>query len=162
MSRPSRANRSAKPEPDKGFSMGSEEERERLKEEYKAHYREIKDLKQKLAQAERLNKIRQAMQNIDPTSLMESFDQNVQKVQQSALEAEAKLDMALESHASALDAVDDSERMQKLKADELLKQLRQETETPKQPSHYKKAFPDKNTLDQSHVVKTIGRKKEDS
>jgi len=145
--------------------MSSEEERERLKEEYKAHYREIKDLKQKLAHAERLSKIKQAMHNLDPASVIESFDQSLQQVQQTALEAEAKLDMAMESHQTELSAAEDAERRQKEKAAALLQQLRNETEAPsshlqREPSENKQLL-DKNPLDQSHVVKTIGRKKED-
>jgi predicted phage tail protein len=130
--------------------MGSEEERERLKEEYKAHYREIKQLKQKLAEAERLGKIKKAMQNIDPAGLMESFDESLHKLQQTALEAEARLEMALDAHRTEMDAEEAHERTQKQKASELLEQLRQETPAAK-----------KNSLDQSEVVKTIGRKKED-
>lgn len=130
--------------------MGSEEERERLKEEYKAHYREIKQLKQKLVEAERLGKIKKAMHDIDPSGLMESFDESLQKVQQTALEAEARLEMALDAQRSEIEAEEALERSQKQKASELLHQLRQETVSPK-----------KNPLDQSQVVKTIGRKKED-
>lgn len=131
--------------------MGSEEDRNRLKEEYKAHYLEIKQLKQKLAEAERRKKIEQAMHNIDPTSMMDAFDQSLQKLQQSALEAEVKLDMALSKHQDAVAAEEADERLKKQSAAGIVDQLRQEIITPS-----------KNPLDQSQVVKTIGRKKEDS
>lgn len=78
--------------------MGSQEDRERLKEEYKEHYRAIRDLRKKAAESERLAKISAALHNVNTDSIMETFDHALNKVRETIEIAEAKIEMAIESH----------------------------------------------------------------
>ena len=48
------------------MSSKSEQERERLKEEYKDHYRRIKEAKERLKHTEQKGKIAQALNNKSP------------------------------------------------------------------------------------------------
>jgi SPX domain protein involved in polyphosphate accumulation len=107
--------------------MSGEEERNRLKEEYKAHYLKIRELKNKLAEAERVKKITNAVQQINPQGLIDQFDEALDKVREKVFIAEAKLDMAMES-ADADDHVSpaDEETLRKQRASETLKQMKME------------------------------------
>jgi SPX domain protein involved in polyphosphate accumulation len=106
--------------------MNGEEERNRLKEEYKAHYLKIKELKQKLAEAERVKKIREAMHQIDPQGIIDQFDQALDKVREKVFDAEARLDMALENRADEQDQMDHDEALQKQRAAETMRQMKME------------------------------------
>ena len=77
--------------------MGSQEDRERLKEEYKEHFRAIRDLKKKAAESERMARISSALNNVNTQSLMDSFDNALHKVRETIEVAEAKIEMAIES-----------------------------------------------------------------
>lgn len=107
--------------------MSGEEERNRLKEEYKDHYRKIKDLKTKLAEAERVKKLANAVNQINPQGLIDQFDEALGKVREKIFTAEARLDVAMES----VDNVDnitpvDEDAIRKQKASETLKQMKME------------------------------------
>lgn len=106
--------------------MNGEEERNRLKEEYKAHYLKIKELKQKLAEAERVQKIKQAMQNIDPQGLIDQFDQALDKVKEKVFDAEARLDMAMESKMEEQDQADYEQDLQKQRAADTMRHMKME------------------------------------
>ncbi len=107
--------------------MSGEEERNRLKEEYKAHYLKIKELKNKLAEAERVKKLTNAIHQINPQGLIDQFDEALDKVREKIFTAEARLDMAIES-ADADDKVSpaDEEMLRKQKASETMKQMKME------------------------------------
>lgn len=107
--------------------MSGEEERNRIKEEYKDHYRKIKELKQKLAEAERVKKLTNAMNQINPQGIIDQFDEALDKVRHSIFAAEAKLDVAMES-ADADDKISptDEETLRKQKASETMKQMKME------------------------------------
>jgi hypothetical protein len=77
--------------------MGSQEDRERLKEEYKEHYRAIRELRKKAAESERMAKITSALENVNAEQILESFDNVLNKVREKIEIAEAKLEMAIDS-----------------------------------------------------------------
>lgn len=79
------------------MSNKSEEERERLKQEYKEHYRRIKEIKERGKRAEQKGKIAQAVNNMNPDSLLESVDEFLGKVRDKVTHAEARLDVAMDS-----------------------------------------------------------------
>ena len=107
--------------------MGGEEERNRLKEEYKEHYRKIRELKQKLAEAERVKKLTDAVQRIDPQGLMDQFDEALDKVRERIFTAEAKLDMAMESaNEGETSSPHDEEESRRQKATDTMKQMKME------------------------------------
>ena len=107
--------------------MSGEEERNRLKEEYKAHYLKIRELKNKLAEAERVKKLTNAVNQINPQGLIDQFDEALDKVKEKIFTAEAKLEMAIES-ADASDTIDpvDEEALRKQKASDTMKQMKME------------------------------------
>lgn len=109
--------------------MGSQEDRERLKEEYKEHFRAIRDLKKKAAESERMARISTALNNVNTQTIMDSFDQALHKVRETIEIAEAKIEMAMESRMD--DHGDDELREieQKRKAQETLRNLKSEMGT---------------------------------
>jgi hypothetical protein len=107
--------------------MSGEEERNRLKEEYKDHYRKIKELKQKLAEAERVKKLTNAVNQINPQGLIDQFDEALGKVREKIFTAEARLDMAMESAEPAGEVTPiDEDAIRKQKASETMKQMKME------------------------------------
>ncbi|MFN1835948.1 hypothetical protein AB2B38_011855 [Balneola sp. MJW-20] len=103
------------------MSSKNEQERERLKEEYKDHYRRIKEAKERLRKAEQKGKIAKAVENMNPDSLLESVDEFLGKVRDKVTHVEARLDVAM-------DSLDDegTDAGSKLKTEELDQQLKKE------------------------------------
>jgi phage shock protein A len=132
--------------------MNGEEERNRLKEEYKAHYQKIRELKQKLAEAERVKKIKQAMHAIDPQGLIDQFDQALDKVREKVFDAEARLDMAMESKADEQFHADHEDALQKQKAAETMRHMKMELGVLNDAIEEQA-----NTLD---ATKTLGKKQD--
>ncbi len=79
------------------MSTRSEQERQRLKEEYKDHYRRIKEAKEKLKRTRQKEKISQAVQNMNADNLLESVDHFLGKVREQVTHVEARLDVAMEN-----------------------------------------------------------------
>ncbi len=96
------------------MSTQNEQERERLKEEYKEHYRRIKEAKARLKTTEQKGKIAQAINNMDPNNLLETMDEFLGKVRDKVTHVEARLDVAMDSLSD-----DDSTLHQEIKKDEL-------------------------------------------
>jgi hypothetical protein len=109
--------------------MGSQEDRERLKEEYKEHFRAIRDLKKKAAESERMARISSALNNVNTQSLMDSFDQALHKVKETIEIAEAKIEMAIESRLEDHGDEELREIEQRRKAQETLRNLKSEMGT---------------------------------
>lgn len=82
----------------------SQEERERLKEEYKAHYRSIQETKRKLAESERMAKIARTLQDMNADHLLEGMDSVLKTVREKIEIAESKLEMAMESRNGPVDS----------------------------------------------------------
>ena len=146
------------------------EEFERLKEEEKRHLREIRDLKQKLKAAQRIQRTGSALTEIERAGELEGFDISLEEVQRKAAEQEARLDLAVES-ADPIGPIEiqpiDEEALQKARAAEFIKRMKVSLEDPgdraeaaqarvqEQPQERKSSGP----ADQPPVdfEKTIGR-----
>lgn len=143
------------------MSTKGDEERERLKQEYKEHYQKIKEAKARLKQTEKKNKITQALSNMNADELLESVDEFLGKVRNRINFSEAKLDVAMDSlnvdSASDLDQKEHQEildhEIKKQKARDTLNQLKAEMGM---------LYSDiEKTAEQIHSQKTIGTKKAD-
>ena len=112
----------------------SEEERERLKEEYKEHYRRIKEAKERLKRTEQKGKIAQALNNMNTDELLGSVDEFLGKVRERVNLTEARLDVAMDgledeelsSTSSKIKQQEREEATQKHKAKQTLQQLKAE------------------------------------
>ena len=144
------------------MSTRSEQERERLKEEYKDHYRRIKEAKERLKQTEQKGKIAQALNNMNADNLLESVDEFLGKVKEKVTNVEARLDVAMDS----LDEDDPSTAAGKLKQEELDAEIKKQK--AKQTLQQVKAEMGmlyseiEKHAEEIHAEKTIGTKKEDA
>ena len=77
--------------------MHNQEERERLKEQYKQHYRKIRHAKQKLRRTKTNNQVTGALRQLNNTELMESMSDFINGVQDKVARVEARLEVALDS-----------------------------------------------------------------
>lgn len=105
--------------------MGSDsrEERERLKEEYKEHYRKMRDTKERLSRVQKKKNITDALKNMDTSQLMDTFDDFLFKVKSKMANVEARLDVAMDSLVS----VDDDFEAAEQRDEELRKEQAKET-----------------------------------
>lgn len=112
------------------MSSDSREERERLKEEYKAHYRKMRETKERLSRAKRKQNITQALKNMDKSQMLESFDNFLHSVKHKLASVEARLDVAMDDLTSKEEQSETEqeldEEMNRTKAKETLKQLKME------------------------------------
>lgn len=102
---------------------------ERMKEEEKKHLRELKALKSKLKEVEQKKKVVDALKGVGlPESVQDTHDEMVNRLNRSAIEQEAKMEIALEGAGFALPQVPvvDEETLQKNRAAELIKQMKLE------------------------------------
>ncbi len=140
------------------MSNKSEEERERLKQEYKEHYRRIKEIKERGKRAEQKGKIAQAVNNMNPDNLLESVDEFLGKVRDKVTHVEARLDVAMDSmdEDSELETEIKNEQheaeLKKQKAKQTLQQVK--AEMGMLYSEIEK------TADEIKTEKTIGTKKD--
>ncbi|WP_372635264.1 hypothetical protein [Fodinibius sp.] len=79
------------------MSSDSRSERERLKEEYKAHYRKMRESKEHLSRAEKSRNITEALRDMDTSQMMESFDGFLDSLKHKLASVEARLDVAMDS-----------------------------------------------------------------
>lgn len=143
------------------MSTKGEQEREKLKEEYKEHYRRIKEAKERLKHAEQKGKISRAVQNMNTDNLLESVDEFLGKVRDKVTSVEARLDVAMDSleedgtaAGSKLKQQELDEELKRQKAKQTLQQVKAEmgmlyTEIEKHAEEIK-------------TEKTIGQKKSNS
>lgn len=136
-----------------------EQERQRLKEEYKDHYRRIREAKQRLKETEQKGKIAQAVNNMNADSLLESVDEFLGKVREKVTHVEARLDVAMDSledeisaSVSKIKEEELDEELKKQKARQTLKQVK--AEMGMLYSEIEKH------ADEIHAEKTIGLKKD--
>ena len=115
------------------MSSKNEQERERLKEEYKEHYRRIKEAKDRLKRAEQKGKISKAVENMNADHILESVDEFLGKVRDKVTHVEARLDVAMDglddeetSGGSKFKKEELDEELKKQKAKETLKQVKAE------------------------------------
>ena len=115
------------------MSSKSEQERERLKEEYKDHYRRIKEAKERLKRTEQKGKIAKAVENMNSDNLLESVDEFLGKVRDKVTHVEARLDVAMDSLDDEESDINNKvkqeeldEELKKQKAKQTLKQVKAE------------------------------------
>lgn len=110
------------------MSSDSREERERLKQEYKEHYRKIREVKERLARSQKTKNISDALKNMDTSAVTETFDEFLYKVKSKIANVEARLDVAMDSLAESDDdilaEVERDEELKKAKAKETLRQAK--------------------------------------
>ena len=144
------------------MSTSGEEERERLKQEYKEHYRKIKEAKERLKATEKKGKIAQALNNMNADELLGSVDEFLGKVRDKVNLSEAKYEVAMEGlededlseTARKAQQQEREEEIKKQRAKETLKQVK--AEMGMLYSEIEK------TADEIQAKKTIGTKKEDN
>ena len=109
------------------MSNNSEQERERLKEEYKEHYRKIRETKEKLRRSKYVKNVNEAIQQMNADELLSSVDEFLGKVRDKMTHIEARLDVAMDQF---MDNPDDDteldEAMKKEQARDTLKQIKME------------------------------------
>ena len=143
------------------MSTLGDKERERLKQEYKAHYRKIKEAKERLKSTQKKGRITQALNDMNADELLGSVDEFLGKLRDKVNLSDAKLDIAMQN-------IDDSnlsepnqsfkqsefeDEKKRQKAKDTLKQVK--AEMGMLYSEIEK------TADEIQTKKTIGTKKED-
>jgi hypothetical protein len=112
------------------------EEFERLKEQEKAHLRQLRDLKQQHRDVQRKKSIFDALRSLTRPDIDETHDEQVGKVMQDAAMSEARLDLAMESAEAAARAEQDAkelEELRKAQAEALVRQMKGELGVPAPP-----------------------------
>ncbi len=99
---------------------------ERIKQAEKEHLRALKKIKRKLHEAQRMQKLREAMQNIDAAGTSNTYDEMLGKLEQETIEQEVRLDMALEGQEDLpeLEPEVDEATLRAQKAAELVRQMK--------------------------------------
>ncbi|MEX0944998.1 MAG: hypothetical protein WD513_07160 [Balneolaceae bacterium] len=115
------------------MSNHSEQDRERLKEEYKEHYRKIRDAKEKIRRSGYVKNVNEALQQMNADELLSSVDHFLGNVRDKMSLIEARLDVAMEQFIgteSDREFEQDKSRMdeelRKENAHETLKQIKME------------------------------------
>lgn len=111
------------------MSSDSREERERLKEEYKAHYRKMRETKERISRQQKTVKIAEALRDMDKSQMLEAFDDFLFSVKHKIASAEARLDMAMQDlgvEGKSMETQELDEQLDRAKAKETLKQLKME------------------------------------
>ncbi|HEX9951059.1 MAG TPA: hypothetical protein VGB53_04770 [Rubricoccaceae bacterium] len=124
------------------------EEFNRLKEEEKAHLRQLRDLKQQHRDVQRKASILGALRGMDAGDLTAETDAQTDALMRGAITQEARLDLALEGEAARAQAESDREATRQAEAADLVRQLKAEAgatadEAPARPA--------------SDAARTIGR-----
>ena len=115
------------------------EEFNRLKEEEKAHLRQLRDLKQQHRDVQRKTSILGALRGMDASGLTAETDARTDALLRGAITQEARLDLALEGEAARAQADTDREVMRQAEAADLVRQLKAEAgatlgEAPARPT----------------------------
>ena len=142
------------------MASNQEEERERLKQEYKEHYRRVKEAKERLKESQQKGKIAQALNNMNADNILGTVDEFLDKVRDKVNLAEAKYEVAMDS----LEDEETSSTAQKIKNEEHAEELRKQQ--AKQTLQQVKAelgmlySEIEKQADEMQASKTIGTKKE--
>lgn len=109
------------------MSSNSEQERERLKEEYKDHYRKIRETKEKLRRSKYVRNVNEALHQMNADELLANVDEFLGKVRTKMSLIEARLDVAMEQILDQPDDISElDEEMKKENARESLKKIKAE------------------------------------
>ena len=130
-----------------------EQERERLKEEYKEHYRKIRETKEKLRRSKYVKNVNEALQQMHADELLDSVNEFLGNIRNKMAHIEARLDVVMEQmlDTSGEDAQLD-ESFRKEQARDTLKQIKMEMGLL-----YSEVEKQANEL---HADKTVGRSQE--
>ncbi len=108
----------------------SRSERERLKDEYKAHYRKMREIKERASRAKRTQNIVGALKSMDKTEMLNSFDDFLYSVKHKLASVEARLDLAMDNlvdeNEDNVSQQEMDEEMRKSKAKDTLRQVKLE------------------------------------
>jgi hypothetical protein len=144
------------------MSTSGEEERERLKQEYKEHYRKIKEAKERLKATEKKGKIAQALNDMNADELLGSVDEFLGKVREKVNLSEAKFDMAMDSLEDE-DLSDTARKAKQQERDEEIKKQKAKDTLKQVKAEMGMLYSEiEKTADEIHAKKTIGTKKEDN
>ncbi len=112
------------------MSDASRSERERLKEEYKTHYRKMREIKEQASRAKRTQSIADALKRMDKSDLLNSVDDFIHSVKHKLASVEARLDLAMdsldESPETTISEEEMDEQMRKSNAKDTLRQVKME------------------------------------
>lgn len=137
------------------MSSNSEQEREKLKEEYKEHYRKIRDAKEKLRSSTYAKNVSDAIQKMNADDLLNTMDEFLGKVKDKMTHIEARLDVAMDQFVNDdLDSVELDEELKKEKAADTLKQIKLEMGILYSEIEHQ--------AEQLNVEKTVGKKSKNS
>lgn len=105
--------------------MDSREERERLKEEYKAHYRQVLEARKRIEDFKRKQRIVDALDKMNAGGIIESMENMLHKIREKVATTEARLEVASDREEDVLSAEDES-FIDKHRARETLQQIKLE------------------------------------
>jgi hypothetical protein len=109
------------------MSSNSEQERERLKEEYKDHYRKIRETKEKFRRSKYVQNVNEALHQMNADELLANVDQFLGKVRTKMSLIEARLDVAMEQILDQPDDISElDEELKKENARQSLKKIKAE------------------------------------
>lgn len=138
-----------------------QEEYDRLKEVYKDHYRRIGELKKKLTDVRRMERVNRALDQMNPENLMDNFDLALLKFREKMAIAEARISTALHgideegpisSDTDSEPTVDNEEELRKSKARQTLEELKNQMGVLQQEVEEKA-----RSISEKNQNKTIGR-----
>lgn len=113
------------------MDSNSRQERERLKEEYKEHYRKIKEIKEKGRHSGYIHNVNEALKNMDASGLLNSADRYLDQIREKMVMMEARLDVAIDQLLQSDKADDDAthefeESLRKKRASETLQTIKRD------------------------------------
>lgn len=108
------------------MSTNSEQEREKLKEEYKEHYRKIREAKEKLRRSKYVKNVNDAMQQMNADELLSSVDEFLGKVRTKMVHLESRLDVAMDQFLDNEVQEESDEQIRKERARDTLNQIKME------------------------------------
>lgn len=108
------------------MSTNSEQEREKLKEEYKEHYRKIREAKEKLRRSKYVKNVNDAMQQMNADELLSSVDEFLGKVRTKMVHLESRLDVAMDQFLDDEVQEESDEQLRKERARDTLNQIKME------------------------------------
>lgn len=105
----------------------SEKDRERLKEEYKDHYRKIRETREKLRRAGMVENVNHALKQMNTDELLTSVDRFLGNVREKMSHIEARIDVAMDDFMSREETPDElDEELKREQARKTLKKIKQE------------------------------------
>jgi len=137
------------------MSSENQSNRDRLKEEYKEHYRLIRESKEKLRRSRYVQNVNKALHQLNRDELLETMDDFLHNVRSKVANFESRLDVALdhlmEDHNQEVEMEEFNSELRKERAKETLRQVREEMGILYSEIERK--------AENVHVEKTIGQKR---